>query len=135
MDEDVEVWDDDEDEGGGTSAFDMENFRVRLMAQRCATCIFRPGNLMRLMPGRLKSMVEDSAAEEGYITCHDTLTYVDKGLPGAVCRGFEQHPLGVRSLALRLAKATGRLTLVHADGRLEDVDYRTLPPYHEPSDD
>lgn len=137
MDEDVEVWDDDEDEEDmGTSAFDMENFRVRLMARRCDTCIFRPGNLMHLRPGCVKDMVDSSTAEEGYIVCHDTLTYVDKGLPGAVCRGFEQHPQGAaHSLALRVAKATGRVTLVHADGRLEDVDYRTLPPYQEPGDD
>ena len=32
---------------------------VRLCARRCDTCVFRPGNLIHLAPGRLRGMVED----------------------------------------------------------------------------
>lgn len=137
MDEDVEVWDDEDGEDRVEHpVFDMETFRVRLMAKRCTTCIFRPGNLMHLQPGRVKEMVEGSIARQGHVVCHDTLSFLPEGLPSAVCRGFEQHPQGAaHSLALQLARGTGRVTLVHADGRLEDVDYRTLPPYKESDDD
>ena len=49
----------------------------------CETCIFRPGNLMHLRPGRLKDMVEEIRAREGVIPCHKTL---GDDLQ-AVCRG------------------------------------------------
>jgi hypothetical protein len=62
---------------------------VHIAADRCSTCIFRPGNLMRLQPGRVKQMVEDTIAEQGAITCHKTLPYGSVDPPdGAICRGF-----------------------------------------------
>lgn len=107
--------------------------RVRLMERRCATCIFRPGNQMSLVPGRVKDMVESCVAKEGHVVCHDTLVHNDGGLPGAVCRGFEQHAVGSRaSLAVRFLRATGRVTLVDPDtGALRDADYRLLPPLED----
>lgn len=54
------------------------------MREQCSTCIFRPGNLMQLQPGRLKDMVETVQKKDGYVICHKTL---DRGVPGAVCRG------------------------------------------------
>lgn len=59
---------------------------MRVCADLCSTCIFRPGNLMHLAEGRVKDMVESATAdgEAGSIVCHDTL-----GLPSnAICRGF-----------------------------------------------
>lgn len=62
--------------------------RVHIARAKCSTCIFRPGNLMRLSPGRVKDMVESSIADGGGIVCHKTLPYSPDGLDGAVCRGF-----------------------------------------------
>jgi len=76
-------------------------------------------------------MVEGCVRNEGHVTCHDTLSASGTGLPGAVCRGWEQHPWAVRSLVVRWMHFTGLVRLVHEDGRLEDVDYWGLPPYTE----
>jgi hypothetical protein len=129
------IWDDQE-EGEEPNELevpvaDPDTYRVRLMAQRCDTCIFRPGNLMHLEPGRVKGMVDACVANMGHVTCHDTLAHNDKGLPGAVCRGWEQHPQSANSMFAFWLRGTGLVTLVHADGRLEDADYNALPPYKE----
>lgn len=49
----------------------------------CATCVFRPGNLMELRPGRLRAMVQESLENDSFIPCHKTLDGEK-----AVCRGF-----------------------------------------------
>lgn len=56
---------------------------LRVCADLCPTCIFRPGNLMHLRPGRVRSMVDQATAADAAIVCHDTLDG-----PQAVCRGF-----------------------------------------------
>lgn len=124
---------DDEDGRPRNDVADEVTGRVRLMERRCATCIFRPGNPMHLMPGRVKGMVEECMAREGHVVCHDSLAQNDKGLPGAVCRGFEQHVVAAeRSLAVRFMKVTGRVTLVDPEtGALRDADYRALPPLED----
>jgi hypothetical protein len=60
--------------------------QVHVMAEKCPTCVFRPGNLMHLQPGRLTDMVRQSIADGGGITCHDTLYRED--VDQATCRGF-----------------------------------------------
>lgn len=78
--------------------------RVHVMAEKCATCIFRPGNPMHLAPGRVKQMVEDSVADGAGITCHSTLYGVAP--QEATCRGFyDAH--GERVGAFRLATRLG----------------------------
>jgi len=56
---------------------------LRVCAEMCSTCIFRPGNLMRLRPGRVREMVDTSVRNDAAIPCHQTL-----GDEHAVCRGF-----------------------------------------------
>lgn len=74
--------------------------RLHVAADRCATCIFRPGNLMHLGPGRVKDMVDQSVADGGAIICHSTL---GENVDDAICRGFyDAH--GQRVPALRLAE-------------------------------
>lgn len=80
--------------------------KVHVLAEKCSTCIFRPGNKMHLQPGRVKEMVEGSLKESGAITCHQTLPYGEYEADPAVCRGFydaykDQHML------LRLAESMG----------------------------
>lgn len=82
--------------------------KVHVLASKCSTCIFRPGNLMRLQSGRVKQMVDESVAEGGGITCHQTLPYGTHGdvAEPAVCRGFyDAH--GERVQALQIARRLG----------------------------
>jgi len=76
--------------------------KVHVQSAMCSSCIFRPGNLMQLGPGRVKGMVDDCLAEEGgNIPCHQTL-----GGEQAICRGF-WDAYADRSLLLRMAVALG----------------------------
>ena len=71
---------------------------VHVCRQMCATCVFRPGNLMDLQPGRLEQMIKGSVRDESAIICHETLNG-DR----AVCRGFfNKHKTQPLQLAERL---------------------------------
>ncbi len=89
--------------------------KVHVMASKCSTCIFRPGNLMTLQPGVVKRMTEESVAEGASITCHKTLNGGPHDDQRAVCRGFfDAH--GHRVPALELAVAMRIIREVHHDG-------------------
>ena len=91
----------DDEWGTGAHVFDATTGTVRICADLCTTCIYRPGNLMDLAPGRVKEMTDGAIAQEGHIVCHKTL-----GTPEpAICAGFEAHPKSHRSFALRLVRA------------------------------
>lgn len=75
------------------------------MAERCATCVFRPGNPMSLEPGRLARLVEANLAADSALVCHSTL--YRRGVGEAVCRGFFDA-YAEDTLPLRLAKMTGK---------------------------
>jgi hypothetical protein len=81
---------------------------VRLLSERCSTCIFRPGNPFRAtMPARVRNMIADAVADEGHVTCHSTLPGSSPAdVEPAICRGFADT-YGDRSLALRLGDALG----------------------------
>jgi hypothetical protein len=75
--------------------------RVHVCAALCSTCVFRPGNLMKLAPGRLAGMVADARADSSAIICHSTL--YQPGVDNAVCRGFfDRHPTQPLQVAERL---------------------------------
>lgn len=72
--------------------------RVYVCSRLCDTCIFRPGNLMNLEPGRVEQMVADAKRKESAIICHETLDRKQ-----AVCRGFfEQYATAPLQIAERL---------------------------------
>lgn len=72
--------------------------KVHIMAQRCPTCIFRPGNLMDLEPGRVADMVREAKRRDSAIICHETL-----GGYKALCRGFfDKHYTTPLQIADRL---------------------------------
>jgi hypothetical protein len=79
-----------EDDERSSSILDEETGKPRLLADKCETCIFRPGNLMRLRPGRVGGMVQDAVNGGGYITCHATLDGPQNPtrVRAAICRGF-----------------------------------------------
>lgn len=75
---------------------------MHVQRERCSTCIYRPGNLMQLRPGRVASMqreADGAGLDGGSIICHQTL-----GGAEAVCRGYFDHG---HSLPLRVAVAFG----------------------------
>lgn len=79
----------------------------RVLATKCDTCIFRPGNRMHLSPGYRDHLVNQALARDSWIVCHATLP--DTGHPvgsQAVCRGFwDMH--AADSAGCRLALALG----------------------------
>jgi hypothetical protein len=80
---------DDEEPASVLSVGDPILGKSRLLREQCATCIFRPGNLMRLSDGRLHELVADTRTRESFIVCHDTLpSYLHPDTPPAICRGF-----------------------------------------------
>ncbi|MDQ1024695.1 hypothetical protein QF035_002277 [Streptomyces umbrinus] len=97
-----------EDNGPYADVADPLTGAVRLCAEMCTTCIFRPGNLMDLQSGRVVGMVSQAQQAEGHVVCHKTLGSESP----AICRGFADGPNQGRSLALRLARALGTLTEV-----------------------
>ena len=71
---------------------------IHVCEAMCSTCIFRPGNLMRLKSGRVRQMVDEAKAEESAIICHHTLDG-----DNAVCRGFyDRYPTQPLQIAERL---------------------------------
>lgn len=57
--------------------------RIYVLDRKCSTCIFRPGNLMHLEPGRVDQMVEACIENQSVIPCHKTLDG-----PRSICRGY-----------------------------------------------
>jgi hypothetical protein len=78
---------------------------VHVRATMCETCIFRPGNLMRLEEGRVEGLVKAATEAQSCIPCHKTILGGDRR-GEAVCRGFyEKHP----TVPLQLAAAMGKV--------------------------
>lgn len=74
--------------------------KVWVLTRKCDTCIFRPANLMNLMPGRLDAMVDTCVRNNRIIACHETLDG-----PRSVCRGLwdvHYHDIGTLQIADRL---------------------------------
>lgn len=72
--------------------------RVYVCAEMCETCIFRPGNLMKLKAGRVREMVDEARADDSGIVCHATLDG-----DNATCRGFfDRYPTQPLQIAERL---------------------------------
>lgn len=72
--------------------------KVHVMSAMCATCIFRPGNLMKLERGRVAEMVKEAKSKDSTIVCHSTLDG-----PNAACRGFfDRHATQPLQVAERL---------------------------------
>lgn len=63
--------------------------KLRVLTEKCSTCVFHPGNRMRLNPGRLQDLVQQNLSAGAALVCHATLTYGDHPDFGpALCRGF-----------------------------------------------
>lgn len=104
----------DDDEGQEFNAY--RDGKVHVLSDKCVTCVFRPGNLMHLTPGRLKEMVDESIAEGVGIVCHSTLPHT--GEDQAICRGFwDAH--------------RERAQLLQVAERLGIIEYQPVPKKEE----
>lgn len=83
--------------------------QVHVSAERCPSCVFRPGNLMHLGPGRLASLIADNVRADSALTCHETLDDWPGERAPAVCRGFWDHPRALDSLPVRLCHTSSPL--------------------------
>lgn len=84
----------EQDEEGTVHDYDVldADGKPRVLDDKCPTCVFRPGNLMHLRPGRLRDMVDSALTAGTWITCHQTLPYhPDNAGWQAICRGFYDH--------------------------------------------
>lgn len=100
----------------GGSIGDPETNKIRVMSDQCSTCVFRPGNLMRLRPGRLKEIIDRNRAAESLLTCHQTLDYGDHPeLDPAACHGFFER-YGREVTAGRLALMLGLIRIDPPNG-------------------
>lgn len=79
MDAEDALWEpSDEDDDPSMSPDPYRDGKVHVMSEKCSTCVFRPGNIMHLPPGRLKALT-DHAQETGVpFSCHQTLPYASK---------------------------------------------------------
>lgn len=78
--------------------------KVHVVAEKCDTCVFHPGNRMSLQPGRLADLIKDNVDAESALQCHKTLPYSPEQKPGAVCRGFfDSYALETPPLRLAMA--------------------------------
>lgn len=75
----------------GVDVGDHELGKTRLLADRCHTCILRPGGIT-LAPGRLRHFLADVLARQSFVVCHSTLPQLaPPGVKPAICRGFADH--------------------------------------------
>ena len=77
--------------------------KLHVVARKCATCIYRPGNLMRLEAGRKEGMEREAVANQSVIPCHKTIHGSE--IEPAICRGYwdtQKHNVGLLSVAERL---------------------------------
>lgn len=88
---------------------------VHVCEEMCPTCVFRPGNLMKLNAGRLREMIDESRETQSGIVCHETLDHWDgHGKKNATCRGFfDRYP----TQPLQIAERLGLIRYITPDPR------------------
>jgi hypothetical protein len=76
---------------------DPDTRHVRVLSQRCDTCIFWPDDRAAVSPSRALQVIDANVAAGALLTCHSTLPYGEHPEFGpAVCAGFwARHRLDV----------------------------------------
>ncbi|MFC8220400.1 hypothetical protein ACFUTY_19770 [Streptomyces sp. NPDC057362] len=69
---------------------DPETGEIRLLEDRCTTCVLNPAaSAVPLRPGRRQQFIREVRDCGGQIVCHSTMPpVVPEGFPAAMCRGF-----------------------------------------------
>ncbi|MEV6523183.1 HAD domain-containing protein [Longispora sp. NPDC051575] len=80
----------DQPDASDYSVGDPVTRKTRLLARKCDTCIYHPGNRMHLSQGRLKDITDEARAAESYVICHETTPEgrASRAIQPAVCQGF-----------------------------------------------
>jgi len=95
----IEQEEDEEDESYPPSWRDPITGELRILTEKCSTCIFRPGNLMNLNEGRLQDMTDSTDAGDTNVICHQSLGRK----VGDMCRGsYDRRPGQLARIAERL---------------------------------
>lgn len=87
---------------------------VHVLREKCSTCIFRPGNLMELRPGRLADLVAETRRHDTNVVCHQTLD----AERAAFCRGSVDESPGQM---MRIAERLGAVVLDDAPAQREET--------------
>lgn len=115
----------DEDDDGETPPWGVpvdDDGRLRVLSAKCATCIYRRGNLMWLEDGRKDEMAATAVERGSWIISHSTLPYNRDAdgnapeVPPAVCRGYydaERRSDGEHlATGIQLAERLGMVSFV-----------------------
>lgn len=72
---------------------DPESGKIRVLSERCPTCIFRRGDPMSLGEARIAHIISENVRRGTLLTCHATLPYGENPDFGeSACAGFwAQH--------------------------------------------
>lgn len=85
----------------------MDDNRPQVFTEQCLTCVFRPGNQMKLRKGRLKELIQDNVRNGAALVCHETLPYGPHPEIGETyCRGFYDR-VSTRSNFIRIMQRLG----------------------------
>lgn len=87
--------------------------KVHVVDKKCSTCVFHPGNLMKLQPGRLKEIVDHNLGEGVGLTCHKTT--FDQQEQEATCAGYYEA-YGDQIQIYQVAERLGMIERVGVDG-------------------
>jgi hypothetical protein len=110
---------DDEDEHPPQDILGADG-RPRRLSRRCLTCIFRGGNKMQLCPGRLQDMLRTCNERDGFVVCHEILTYGSNPDFGpAMCAGYYDHPQATQTTLVQLADRLDAWVVVDPPGEGE----------------
>lgn len=60
----------------------------KVFRKKCATCVFHPGNRMKLRAGRLADLLRTNRQNGTALICHKTTYDQAPDLGEVVCRGF-----------------------------------------------
>ncbi|MFE1935956.1 hypothetical protein ACFW95_37365 [Streptomyces sp. NPDC059474] len=74
----------------GESVADPQTGQIRILADRCKTCILNPAERrLPIPPARLRSFLAEAREAEGHVVCHRTLPdWAPIGVQPAMCRGY-----------------------------------------------
>jgi hypothetical protein len=99
------------------SVIDPVTHKPRLLKEQCKTCVGRPGNLMKLRPGRLQQLIRENTGPDAHgLVCHETLSYSQNPHFGpAYCHWFFETYGDLANL-IRIYKRLGNFTKIDPPG-------------------
>jgi hypothetical protein len=101
----------------------------KVFDEQCSSCIFRPGNPMRLREGRLREVVEANLREGAALICHQTTYEQRPELGEVVCAGWFTR-YGSRTNVIQIMARLAALRGEDGDGfeRVSPTVQPTRPP-------